>query len=162
MEEKTKASVNGKDLPISTKQAVALCSFIRKKNPKQAITLLEQVTKKKIAVPMKGEIPHRHGMSKPGRYPVKASQQFIKLLKSLIANATVKGLDAESLMIEKAMANKASRSIRATRLAFGRKKFKRTHILLEATEKEIKQKTEKKEKIEGVNKHEEKKENKHE
>ena len=77
------ASATGKDFPISTKHSVAICSFIRGKEPKEAIDDLEKVTRKKIAVPMKGEIPHRRNMPKgkpSGRYPVKASKQFIKKL----------------------------------------------------------------------------------
>ncbi len=135
-EEKIATAV-GKDLPISTKQAVAICSFIKGKNPSKAMDLLDKVIKKRIAVPMKGEIPHKRGMPKgkpSGRYPVKASKYFIKLLKNLIANAATKGLDPESLIITKAMANKASRPYRGTRIAFGRKRFKRTHVSLETIE----------------------------
>ncbi len=148
----------GKDLPISTKYAVAICSFIKGKKPQEAITLLEQVLKKKIAVPMKGEIPHKPNMPKgkpSGKYPIRASKVFIKLLRNLIANTTIKGLDIDSLIITKAIANKAARPSRGTRIAFGRKHFKRSHIELETQgikieikkrgEKEKKEKEEKKE-----------------
>ncbi|MCL6500927.1 MAG: 50S ribosomal protein L22 [Candidatus Pacearchaeota archaeon] len=131
------ASSRGKDLPVSTKQSIAICSFIKVKNPQKALHLLEQVIMKKTAVPMKGEIPHRHNMPKgkvAGRYPVKASKEFIKLLKNLIANASVKGMAIDKLIINKAIANKASRPFRGTRIGFGRKYFKRTHVALEATE----------------------------
>lgn len=131
------ATAAGKDIPISTKQAVAICSFIKGKSPQESIVLLENVIRKKIAIPMKGEIPHRRNMPKgkpSGRYPVKASKQFIKLLRNLIANATTKGLDPELLIISKAIANKASRPYRGTRIAFGRKRLKRTHINLEVVE----------------------------
>lgn len=137
--EEKKARVYVKDAPVSTKHCVAICRFIKNKNPKEAIQLLEQVLKKKIAVPMKGEIPHRKikikGQRPEGRYPQKATKVFIKALKNLIANAKVKGLDQERLYICLAKADKASRPIRATRIAFGIKRFKRTHILIEAKEK---------------------------
>ncbi len=139
-EKKNKAKVantKGKDLPISTKQAVAICSFIRGKNPQKALALLEQVIAKKIAIPMKGEVPHRNNMPKgkvAGRYPVKASKEFIKLLKNLIANASSKGMDIDKITINKAIANKASRPFRGTRIGFGRKYFKRTHVALEVAE----------------------------
>ncbi len=129
-----KATTKGKDLPISTKQAVAICSFIKNKKLHDALALLEQVRKKKKAVPMKGEIPHRHSMPKgkpAGRYPVKAADYFIKLIKNLTANAIMKGLNVENLKINTAKADKASRPRRPTRIAYGRKRFKRTHILLE-------------------------------
>jgi len=143
MEKKNQeAVVNAKDLPISTKHAVAICDLIRYKKPEEAIELLEKVLEKKLAVPMKGEIPHRRagvraGKGKvAGRFPVKASKIFIGLIKNLIANASVKGLDKDQLIISLAMANKASRPYRRTRLAYGRKRFKRTHVTLKASYKE--------------------------
>ncbi|MGB9708351.1 MAG: uL22 family ribosomal protein [Candidatus Pacearchaeota archaeon] len=129
------AVVHGKNLAISTKHAIALCNFIRNKKPSEVLTLLENVLSHKIAVPMKGEIPHRKNMPKgkvAGRYPVNASKVFIKLVRNLIANASVKGLDVETLKISLAKANKAARPHKATRIAFGRKRFKRTHVTLEA------------------------------
>ena len=131
-----KARAVGKDLKISTKQAIAICSFIKNKNPTQAKNLLEQVIKKKLAVPMKGQIAHKKNLQKlpSGRYPIKTSKEFIKLLNNLIANSTAKGLDAESLLIN-AKADKAPRPVKPTRMAYGRKRFKRTHVTLEAIQK---------------------------
>jgi len=144
-----KVRVYLRDVPISTKQSVALCRFIKGKNPQKVLPLLEKVLKKKMAIPMRGEIPHRSGMPKGmprGRYPVNATNFFIKALKNLIANAKVKLLDSENLIINFAKADKASRPIRATRLAFGGKHFKRSHVLIEAEEKEIKEKPKEKKK----------------
>lgn len=128
--EKRKAKALGKDLPISTKHAVAICAAIRNKKLREAQHYLEEVVAKKKLVPMKGEIPHHVG--KPGRYPVKAALCFSKLLKQLAANAATKGIDVENAIITKAAAHKASRPYRATRLAYGRKRFKRTNVELEA------------------------------
>lgn len=140
LKEETKiVRVRGLNLPISTKHAIAICNFIKGKNPSRVITLLENVIKKKIAIPMKGEIPHRKNMPKgkvAGRYPSNASKEFIKLIKNLIANANTKGINAEDLVICIAKADKASRPYRATRIAYGRKRFKRSHILIEAKLKE--------------------------
>ncbi|MCS7134646.1 MAG: 50S ribosomal protein L22 [Candidatus Pacearchaeota archaeon] len=134
-EKKTRVVV--KDSPISTKHSVALCKFIKKRSPKEAMELLEKVIKKKLPVPMRGEVPHKKGIDKQtgGRYPVKAAKVFLKALKNLIANSKIKGLDPEKIYICTAKADKASRPVRATRIAFGAKRFKRTHILLEAKEK---------------------------
>ncbi len=126
--EKTEAIVNGKDLGISTKHAVAICNFIKGKNIDKAILILEDVAKLKKPVPMKGEIPHRKGNIMSGRYPVKASKVFIQLLKSLKSNAIAKGLEIENYIIS-CKANKASRPYRRfTR--FGSRQFKRTHVEL--------------------------------
>jgi ribosomal protein L22 len=148
---KTEAVVNEKDSPISTKHSIAICDMIRKRKPGEAMEMLEKVLKKELAVPFKGEIPHRkrsHRIGKGklgGRYPTKASKVFIKILKNLIANANINGLDIENIIIVSAKANLASRPVKPSRIAYGRKKFKRTHIIL--TVKEIK----------GINKKGEKK-----
>ena len=146
--EKVTVRAVGKDLPISTKHAVALCAAVKRKNIRKANELLRLVILKKTAVPMKGEIPHHPigATSRPSRYPMKAAEYFTKLLKDLAGNAAVKGLDIESLIITAAIANKASRPYRATRLAYGRKRLKRTHIRLEAEAELIVKKTKEKKK----------------
>lgn len=116
--------------PISTKHAIAICRFLKGRKIKESIELLEKVIKQDAAVPFIGEVPHKKGI--PARYPVNASKAFIKLLKSLSANASQKGLNLEIARIH-GNANLASRGHKPGRL--GRRKFKRTHILLVAEEK---------------------------
>jgi len=126
---KDKAIVKGKDLRISTKHSIAICDMIRGKRIEEAIKDLEEVIAKRKAIKMKGEIPHRKGMGiERGRYPVKASRIFIKLLKSLNANASVNNLGEPYICIAKA--DKASRPYRR----FGSKRMKRTNVYLEARE----------------------------
>ncbi len=121
---KTEAVVNGRDLRISTKHAIAICRFIRGKEVDVAVGLLEEVAKLKRAVPMKGEIPHRRGKGMmSGRYPVKAALEFIRLLKSLKANAVANELELENVRIS-CKANIASRPYRR----FGQGRFKRSHV----------------------------------
>ncbi|MEK6848117.1 MAG: uL22 family ribosomal protein [Nanoarchaeota archaeon] len=121
---RTEAIVNGISLHISTKHSMAICDFIRNKDPEASIIYLDQVSKMKKAMPMKGEIPHRRGM-KSGRYPVNASLTFIKLLKSLIANASQAGLEKPYVLFE-AYANQASKAVRKG----GREIAKRTNVVL--------------------------------
>ncbi|UCD20883.1 MAG: hypothetical protein JSW08_03880 [archaeon] len=133
-----KASVHFKNIPISTKHSIAICRFIKHKNPQECITLLEKVIAKRLPIPMKGEIPHRKHKVKgkpAGRYPVKASRYFIKALKNLIGNAKFKLLAVDKMYITLAKANLANRPRRGTRLAYGPKQFKRTHFIIEAKEK---------------------------
>ncbi len=120
---KIEAKVNGKDLKISTKQAIAVCNFIRNKDIDIAIADLEQASKMKLAIPMKGEIPHRKGDIMSGRYPIKAVNEFIRLLKSLKANTIVNELELEKVKLA-CIANIASRAYKR----FGNRKFKRTHV----------------------------------
>lgn len=126
---KSEAVTRGTSLPISTRDSIAICRFIKHKTIKDAIADLEQVVIKKKAVPMKGEIPHRKGKIMAGRFPKKASEHFIILLKTLSANANVNGL--ENPVIVEAVANQASRPYGR----FGRVQRKRSHIQIKCMEK---------------------------
>ena len=135
---KEEATAYGKDAGISTKHSMAICKAIKNRTADDAVQLLEQVVRMKKAIAFKGEIPHRKhaqgsGMMS-GRYPVKASLYFIKLIKSLKANAENVGIDAETAKISVASANRANRPHKRG----GSMKFKRTHILLKMEDKGIK------------------------
>ncbi len=134
------AVVHGKDLPISTKHAIAICRFIKNNQIEEAISKLEKVALKKKAIPMHGEVPHRKGM-RGGRYPIKAAKQFIKLLRNLAANVSVNGLDISNVKITVAKADTAS----STRYSRRNWKFKRAHVTLIAKEMKTEKKKEKKE-----------------
>jgi ribosomal protein L22 len=121
---KTEAVVNGMNLSMGLKHAMAICNMIRNKDIDDSIKILEEVEKYKRAVPMRGEIPHRHGMMS-GRYPIKATGIMVKLLKSLKSNAMQNELELEKFKIF-AMANNASRPYRR----FGQGRFKRTHVTI--------------------------------
>jgi len=125
-EKKSVAMVNSKNVPVSTKYAIAICKFLKGKKIDKAIGDLEQVQKLKKPVPMKGEIPHRKGRIMSGRFPVRASKDFITILKSLRGTALVN--EIEEPVITRAIANQAQRPFGR----FGRVKRKRTHITLVA------------------------------
>ncbi len=123
---KIEAVVNGRDLRVSTKEAVAVCNFIRNKEIERAIQDLEKAVRMKIAVPMKGEVPHQKGVrtaSGRGRYPINTISEFLKLLKSLRANAVYNGLELEKFKVF-CVANQASRPFKR----FGQGRFKRSHV----------------------------------
>lgn len=120
---KEEAVVNGRDLRISTKHSVAVCNFIKNKNIDVALAELDEVSKMKRAIPMRGEIPHRKGKMMSGRYPLNAVKAFTMLLKSLKANAINHELELEKVKLA-CMPNIASRP--ATR--FGQGKHKRSHV----------------------------------
>jgi len=124
-EKKIEVIVKAYNIPISTKEAVAVCKFINKKIISRAILDLESVVRIKKAVPMKGEIPHRKGNIMSGRYPVKATTEFIKLLKSLKSNAIVNELELEKYVIF-CKADLGSRPYRKS----GRARGKRTNVQL--------------------------------
>lgn len=134
------AKAVGADLPISTKQSIEICSFIKGKSLLKAKELLEGAVKMKVPVPFRRFTEgagHKKGKIASGRYPVKASSEILKLINSLEANAQQKGLDTSSLVISHACANKASRTPRYGRIR-GRL-TKRSHVELIATESGSKQ-----------------------
>ncbi len=134
------ASVYGKNLPISTKQTHEICSFIRGKSIAASKAYLQQVMAKQKAIPFKKfnqDTGHKRTMA-AGRYPFKASKYMIKMLESLEANASNKGLDTDALYIKTIISNWASRPFH-----FGRKrrvKMRRTHVQIIAEERENKEK----------------------
>lgn len=124
---KTEAVVRAYDFPISTKHSIAVCKFIKNKKIERAIDDLESVLNLKKSIPMKGEIPHRKGKKMmSGRFPEKTAGRFIKLLKSLSANANSNGL--EDPVIVEAIANIGQRPYSK----FGSVRKKRTHIKITA------------------------------
>lgn len=126
---KEEAIVNGKNLHTSTLESKYVCKFIKFKKIENAIKDLEDVLIKRKAVPMKREIPHRKGKGiSSGRYPKNAAEIFIKLLKSLQANANANGID--NPIIVEAVANIGERPYGR----FGRIRRKRTHISIKCKE----------------------------
>lgn len=122
------AIVNGRNLSVGLKHAMALSNFIKRKDIDVAIKQLEEVAALKRAIPMRGEIPHRRNMhqaSGSGRYPVKGAKNFIILLKSLKANAIAKEIELEKYRVH-AVPNNASRPYKR----FGHGRMKRCHVTL--------------------------------
>ncbi len=130
------ATLDVKDLPISTKHSVEICNFIRNRELSNAKNILSDVIDKKRAIPYKRyntELAHRAGKLGPGRYPIKTSKQILSLLNSIEANAEDVGLDTKNLIINEIRANRGTHQ-----LHFGRKRrrlMKRTHIFMSVKEK---------------------------
>jgi large subunit ribosomal protein L22 len=128
----------GKSITSSTKVAVAICKFLKRKTLDQAMADLEAVIALKKAVPMKGEIPHRKGRMMSGRFPARAASEFITIIRNLKNNATQH--DVEDAVIVEAVANKAQRPFAKG----GRARKKKSHVIITATPKKV-NKTKKKE-----------------
>ncbi len=125
-------------MPISTKQGIEICSLIRGKNLQKAREILNEVIDMKRPIPFKRFTEgagHKHGIG-PGKYPVKACREILKLVNLVEANAQHKGLDTSSLWIIHICAKKGPKSWhygRQSRIA-----MKRTHVEIVVEEKEIK------------------------
>jgi large subunit ribosomal protein L22 len=144
------ARVVGTDLNISTKHSIEICSMLRKKELNKAKAIMQNVIKKKQALPFKrfnGDVGHKKAIG-PGRFPLKASTEIFKLLRSVETNAQQKGLNTANLIISHMNAQRAGRQWRYGRIR-GRE-MKRTHI--EIVVKEQAKKKEKKPVIEGKKK----------
>lgn len=109
-EESKIARVCGRNLRISPKHSVEIARTIKGMRVDQAKAYLEKVQKKKAAVPFRRhrkKVGHKKVFKwYAGRYPVKASGHFYRLLKEVEANAEYKGLDNERLRIIHASAYK--------------------------------------------------------
>lgn len=123
---KEEVIVKGLNLPISTKTSCDVCRFIKGKKINKAISDLEQTVLGKKPIPMRGEIPHRKGKIMSGRFPKNASLHFIKILKSLNANAN--NHDVFNPIITEASASLASRPYGR----FGSIRHKRTYVIIKA------------------------------
>ncbi len=129
------AIINGMSLPISTKNSIEMCNFIRGRSLKSAVSLLNEILVMKRAMPVRRfdkDRGHKRGIG-PGRYPLKLCKVFLVLFDSVKSNAEQKGLNTENLIITIAKANKAEQRYRSGRK--GRVKMKNTHVYLEVEEK---------------------------
>ena len=141
------AKAMGRNLPISFKQTVEVCNFIKGKSINDSKNILKKVSEKKMAVPFKRfnrDLGHKKKIG-AGRFPVKTSNELIKLLEAVEANAQFKGLNTANLTITHICAHKGSKTWH-----FGRKRrrqMKRTNVELIVEEKAKKENKEDKEAI---------------
>ncbi len=79
------AKLYSHNIPISLKSAKIVCSKIRKKKLKYAVSFLEDLIKEKQNI--------------NGKYYTKTASELLKLVKNLWKNAESKGLDAGELIL---------------------------------------------------------------
>jgi len=121
------AKVVGRDLEISTKKSIEMCSYIKGMQLKNCMELMNRVMTQEEAIPFRRFTEgagHQKGKGS-AKYPLKAARKFLLLLKSLEANAQNKGLNPD-LRIIHACAQKGAEPYH-----YGRKrriKMKRTHV----------------------------------
>ena len=129
------AKASGRNIGISRKDSVEVANFVRGKMVSKVKVMLEGVIDKKVVVPFRRynrDRGHKRGKVAAGRYPVKTSTEFLKLLKSAESNAINKGMNADDLFISAIIANKGN-----GQMHHGRKRgreMKRTHLEIEVKE----------------------------
>ena len=135
MEEEKHAKVDCRNLNVSTKMSIEICNSLRGMNIEDAKLLLNDIMEQKRALPVRRfnfDLGHKKGGIGPGSYPKNASAVFLKLLKSLQANANNKGMNTKNLVVVFSKANKGEQMWRSG--SKGRMKRKNTHIELRAKE----------------------------
>lgn len=113
----------GKEMRASPKDATEVCRAIKGMPLQRAKTYLEEVKKKKKAVPFRThrkKVAHKKGLDLAGAFPVKAAGEILKVLKNAEENAKYKGLDSEKLRIVHASAYKGITIQGIVPRAFGR------------------------------------------
>lgn len=129
--------VNGRNLPISTKKSVEVCNLIRNMPTKKAKATLNRVINMQEAVPYRrynDNTSHKPGIG-PGKYPIKTTQEILKLVENAEANAQNKGLST-NLIIDHISAHKAP-----LQWHYGRKRRRRqknTHVRIIVKELKVK------------------------
>jgi len=135
----TIARAKANELNMSPKHSIEIAGFIRHQRVNDAIAYLNDVVKLKKAVPFRyfnRNVAHKRGLPgnwDAGRYPVKASKEFIRVLESVKKNAEYLGLDAENLEIIHASANRG----RAQKAFFPRAMGRATPKVRESVNVEI-------------------------
>ncbi|MBI4363052.1 MAG: 50S ribosomal protein L22 [Euryarchaeota archaeon] len=92
----------GYELHISPKHAREISVELRERGLTEAKRILEEVAEQRRAIPMrrfKRDVGHRPGGVGPGRYPVHAAREILRVLRDAEGNATYKGLNPESMII---------------------------------------------------------------
>lgn len=117
----------GREMRISPKAAVEICTAIRGMKIAEAKALLERVMRKEKAIPYrryKKEVPHRSFGDDErwhaGRYPVRAASAILRLLEELEGNAEYKGLNVEKVKVIHAASQRGIKIKNYIPRAFGR------------------------------------------
>jgi large subunit ribosomal protein L22 len=133
------AKAKANELNMSPKHSIEIATFIRHQRVNDAIAYLNEVITLKKAIPFRRfnrNVAHKRGLPgnwDAGRYPVKASKAYIRVLESVKKNAEYIGLDAENLEIIHVSANRG----RAQKAFFPRAMGRATPKVRESVNLEI-------------------------
>lgn len=118
------AIASGRDLPIKPKAAREICNHLKGKKLERAKQILNDVIELKKPIPYyryNKKVPHRKGKGfSAGRFPTKASEEILKILDAVEANAEFKGLYADQLKIIHLVCHRGRKIRNFIPRAFGR------------------------------------------
>ena len=102
----TTARAIGKEMPISPRHSIEICSSIKGMTVENAIIYLEDVIEKKRAVPFRrhvGGVPHKKGKGMAaGRFPEKAAKYILRVVEEAKNNAEFKEITGDLKIIHAA------------------------------------------------------------
>lgn len=133
--EEHQAKAVGKNMRVSYKDTTEIGRFIKGDSIEKAENKLERVIEKELAVPytkFNSDAGHKSGGG-PGKYPVKASEEMLDLLRSAVSNAENEGLKEEQLEVQNIISNKGPK-MRTPKRHRGRE-IKTSHVTIIVGEK---------------------------
>lgn len=133
--EEHQAKAVGQNLRVSWKDTTEIGRFIKGDDVEKAENKLERVIEKELAVPytkFNSDAGHKSGGG-PGKYPEKASEEMLDLLRSAVSNAENEGLNPDQLEIQNVISNQGP-SIRTPKRHRGRE-IKTSHVTIIVGEK---------------------------
>lgn len=123
------ALARAKNLPISWKVSYEIGNAIRGKPVVKVEAFLERVISGSEAVPYKrfnSDVGHKPGKMAAGRYPIKAAEYILSLVRSAKSNAEDKGLNVDALELVHFSSNRGVSQWRHGRQR--RRKMKSTNL----------------------------------
>jgi len=111
------AKAVGRDITISTKHAIEICNFIRKKPVEKAKIMLNDAIEMKRPIPFKrftNGPGHKAGMAS-GRFCVNACEAILRIVESAEINAQHKGLNTSNLALLHISAQQAAKIMKHSR-----------------------------------------------
>lgn len=127
---KKHAKVCARNQRLSKKHSIEIGRLISGMKLENAQKYLEDVLKKKKAIPytkFNTNLGHKKGIG-PGRYPLLVTKKYVELLKSAQKNAEYIGLDTKNLIISNVHTTKGNAYYRPRRTRFRGQQTKSANI----------------------------------
>lgn len=128
------AKAVGRDMRVSWKDVTEIGRFVKGDSVEKAENKLERVIEKELPVPFTklSGAGHKSGQGE-GRYPVKAAEEVLAVIRSAKHNAENEGLNTDNLVIQEFITNQG-REFRTPKRHRG-EKIKAAHVKIVVGEK---------------------------
>ena len=125
IDEERSAKAMGRELSVSKKDAVEVCSHVKGMPLEEAQTTLRAIADGEVPVPLKKHnsgVGHRSDIDgwDAGRFPKKASEALLDVLYNAESNAEEQGYETEEMVVDHIAAHKVGESRGTKPRAMGR------------------------------------------